>query len=518
MTNGLPPKKLRVCSKKIDFWTLCKKFKFEVVRHFLITVVWTVFLSFVLAMISNLSEKKPTNGNFSSILPEKLRGFFPNLTLKQLAVWGLVLIGLFAFISYFSSLWEEELRIKGGHYTKNVLLDKFRQLSLEEKQKRQKEINTLVELDSGEIGHYWEHIPNHVFHSTLTIVFLIWMKWGDFSQMRAKEAFFSFGWLLLVNIFSFFFTKLILKNDKRYKKELAKEWADQQKETRQAVLIDSMGLTSQYRSKQRKISKKNENLLFSFGPAKSLNKTIPHHWLIEMFPYLLLLISGVFEIAQKNLLGMWFIYDNFKDIFQCFWDYSDYATSQERVNNFLSLPEKNDNLEGIKLTKLTKIKALHFQNITFSYSGQSQPILKNYNRTFFKGEANYLTGANGTGKSTILYLLLGMLVPQQGRVIVETESGITYNLHQDLNLQTWREYNIAYCAHENLIESGSTGQKQWTNIQNTLNTKSKAHIFLFDEADNALDSEKQEKFQREIKKLINKNKIVIYIRHKTLEK
>jgi len=61
--------------------------------------------------------------------------------------------------------------------------------------------------------------------------------------------------------------------------------------------------------------------------------------------------------------------------------------------------------------------------------------LKNYNRTFSKGEINYLTGANGTGKSTILYLLLGMLVPQQGQVLIETESGATYNLHQDLNLQ-----------------------------------------------------------------------------------
>jgi len=37
-----------------------------------------------------------------------------------------------------------------------------------------------------------------------------------------------------------------------------------------------MGLTAHYRTKQRKISKKNENLLFSFGPTKALNKTIPH--------------------------------------------------------------------------------------------------------------------------------------------------------------------------------------------------------------------------------------------------
>ncbi|CAG8841888.1 8072_t:CDS:1, partial [Racocetra persica] len=47
----------------------------------------------------------------------------------------------------------EELRIKGGHYVKNRLLDKFRQLPFEEKEKRSKEISTLVELDSGEIGY-----------------------------------------------------------------------------------------------------------------------------------------------------------------------------------------------------------------------------------------------------------------------------------------------------------------------------------------------------------------------------
>jgi hypothetical protein len=40
-----------------------------------------------------------------------------------------------------------------------------------------------------------------------------------------------------------------------------------------------MGLTSQYQDKQRKISQKNENLLLSFGPTKSLNKTIPGEWL-----------------------------------------------------------------------------------------------------------------------------------------------------------------------------------------------------------------------------------------------
>jgi ABC-type Mn2+/Zn2+ transport system ATPase subunit len=78
---------------------------------------------------------------------------------------------------------------------------------------------------------------------------------------------------------------------------------------------------------------------------------------------------------------------------------------------------------------------IHFQNITFSYVGQTEPILQNYNHTFTSEQINYLVGENGTGKSTIIYLLLGILIPQKGQIILEDEQGCQYNLHQELNLQ-----------------------------------------------------------------------------------
>ena len=104
--------------------------------------------------------------------------------------------------------------------------------------------------------------------------------------------------------------------------------------------------------------------------------------------------------------------------------------------------------------------AIHCQNITFNYVGQTEPVLQNYNRTFTPGQINYLVGENGTGKSTIIYLLLGMIVPQKGQIILEDEKGKKYNLHHQLNLQYWREHNISYSSHDNLIDQGSTGQKQ----------------------------------------------------------
>lgn len=329
--------------------------------------------------------------------------------------------------------------------------------------------------------------------------------------MGFADGIFAFGWLLLINIVSYFFTKLVLRNDKKYKKELTKERAAREKETSQAILITSMGLTSHYRTEQRKISKKNENLLFSFGPTKSLNRAIPRYWLAEMFPYLLLLISG-FATTRRNLLGTWFIFEQFGEIFQCFWDYADYSSSKERINNFLSLPEKNDNLTQDKLPVNIPITAIRMKNIHFRYQGQTEWVLKNYNRTFTSAKVNRLTGKNGTGKSTVLYLLLGMITPYQGQIIIEDQQGNSYNLHRDINLQHWRVNNVAYCSHDTLIEEGSTGQKQLANINNALTTKSNSQIFLFDEADNALDQDNQKQFQEKIKELA-KNKLVIYIKH-----
>ena len=152
------------------------------------------------------------------------------------------------------------------------------------------------------------------------------------------------------------------------------------------------------------------------------------------------------------------------------------------------------------------------ENIYFRYRGHSEWILKNYNRTFTSAKINHLTGKNGTGKSTVLYLLLGMLVPHKGQIIITDNQGNNYILHQDINLRHWRENNVAYCAHDTLLEEGSTGQRQLANINQALAQKNSAQIFLFDEADNALDQDNQEKFQERIKELA-KNKIVVYIKH-----
>ena len=96
--------------------------------------------------------------------------------------------------------------------------------------------------------------------------------------------------------------------------------------------------------------------------------------------------------------------------------------------------------------------------------------------------------------------------------MVETATGKNYNLHQEINLQHWRENQVAFISHENLIETGSTGQKQWQNLETILAQKASAQVFLFDEADNALDSTKQAALQQKLTNLA-KDRVVVYISH-----
>ena len=159
------------------------------------------------------------------------------------------------------------------------------------------------------------------------------------------------------------------------------------------------------------------------------------------------------------------------------------------------------------------ILSIELRQIGFRYQGQEGWVLENYNRIFTTGKINYLRGKNGTGKSTILYLVLGMLVPQAGQVIITTSQGEQYDLLSEVNLRCWRENNVAYCSHDNLIAQGSTGQKQLANINNLFQQKKTATVWLFDEAANALDKDNHEKVVAQLEELVKQGKIVIYIKH-----
>jgi ABC-2 type transport system ATP-binding protein len=60
---------------------------------------------------------------------------------------------------------------------------------------------------------------------------------------------------------------------------------------------------------------------------------------------------------------------------------------------------------------------INIQNIKFAYS--REVVLDDFSLQFDKGGIYGLLGKNGTGKSTLLYLMMGLLRPQKGEVTID---------------------------------------------------------------------------------------------------
>ena len=64
---------------------------------------------------------------------------------------------------------------------------------------------------------------------------------------------------------------------------------------------------------------------------------------------------------------------------------------------------------------------LKINDLSFSYNGKSCKVFSDFSLSFEKGAVYGLLGKNGTGKSTLLYLITGLLHPQQGSVLFKGE-------------------------------------------------------------------------------------------------
>jgi ABC-2 type transport system ATP-binding protein len=60
---------------------------------------------------------------------------------------------------------------------------------------------------------------------------------------------------------------------------------------------------------------------------------------------------------------------------------------------------------------------IEVENLSFSYGRRKSKVLENFSMKLDKGSVYGLLGKNGTGKSTLLYLMAGLLRPQTGNVL-----------------------------------------------------------------------------------------------------
>lgn len=259
--------------------------------------------------------------------------------------------------------------------------------------------------------------------------------------------------------------------------------------------------------------------------------------------------------SQKLLPSINNIYSSYSDIY--------YAQgSLGKTLKALYISEEEENEREVNFTKKDELifEKIELQNLFFDFGDNESPILNNINFSIHKGSKIGIIGSTGSGKSTLIDIIMGLLKPSKGEILINGKK-----LYADSDkefLYKWRsmishvpqsifiadnsiEENIALGINPSLInesllkkstkiaelysfvkntklkfktrvgEKGSRlsgGQKQRIGIARAIYKKPK--ILIFDEATSALDSDTEEKIINNINSL-SKDTTLIMIAHRT---
>ena len=86
--------------------------------------------------------------------------------------------------------------------------------------------------------------------------------------------------------------------------------------------------------------------------------------------------------------------------------------------------------------------SVRFEDVSFSYG--DRPVLKNVSLSFPRGSFSAIIGASGAGKTTVVDLITGLLMPQEGAIWIDDIP------LSDADMKSWRRM-IGYVPQETLL-------------------------------------------------------------------
>ena len=178
-----------------------------------------------------------------------------------------------------------------------------------------------------------------------------------------------------------------------------------------------------------------ENCILSF---KRNIITGAYQFLTLLFNLTIIIFAIIETVSSKILLGDFITYvntvslidTNIKNIVNLIMKLYQDALYSKQIVDFFDY-ESNDDTISDKLCE--NINKIEFRNVSYCYVGSKSYILKNVNFTLEIGKTVALVGENGSGKTTIIKLLLGLYDDYEGDILI---NGISL---RNIDKQSYRE-------------------------------------------------------------------------------
>jgi ATP-binding cassette subfamily B protein len=350
------------------------------------------------------------------------------------------------------------------------------------------------------------------------------------------------------------FNRCIEKNGEALQESLAKTTIDSYELIKGAKTLRLLHLQGYFTEKVNMSSQAEADIKYSNGKVTARMKSIISA--VAALTYAVILLIGAlfvhFGLTEWGtiiaLLGLKIATD------MLFVEFGEFMAGMQngvagikRLFELMETPQEDAALSNIVIEQA--ISPLVMKNITFAYSGST--VLTDFSMRLSHSGLTVLAGESGSGKSTIMKLILGLYSPQSGRIIFDGAGECTLPAVRSKTAYVPQESllfrgtvlenillgnsaasrtdaeNAAKLAGADIfikeMEHGydtvlsddgnnlSGGQKQRIAIARALIKN--APILLLDEITSALDAETEEQIINTVK-AISKTKSVLFITHK----
>lgn len=296
-------------------------------------------------------------------------------------------------------------------------------------------------------------VTSGIFLNTIDLVFSI---------IYLVVIFILGGWLVFIPIITFIFVMILgvgLRPFHKLKSDLVSESGSQKQQLTIEVLknAETIRMSNAKDHWLKKFKTLNaEHIYNKYQLIDYVNLTNSISYFLCNASVLVFIYGGVIRVFNNSmtmgaLIGVlmlyWKVLSSIRGSFSLFVQVNGLVKSITQINRFMNLPQDSQVEEGKRPAKPMKGNII-FKDVSMRYSQGSNPALVNINFQINQSEICGIYGHDGSGKTTILKLILGMYKPQMGRILID---GVNIRQLEPLSVRQ----SISYSPESRSMISGT---------------------------------------------------------------
>ncbi len=133
------------------------------------------------------------------------------------------------------------------------------------------------------------------------------------------------------------------------------------------------------------------------------------------------------DVKANFLITLLFILGPISEVIDAIEEFTTTKVALKRLDKFnkaLGVKQNEELNHGDMTSFNSEFESIRFENVMFEYYDEKYEVifkLKPINLTIKKGESVFITGGNGSGKSTFIMLLSGLYTPKSGKIYLNEQ-------------------------------------------------------------------------------------------------